>query len=609
MFSEKNIPNLIIITPIISIVILVLILLYSLIKNQENYFIKESLEFEKEYVLKQKQTLKSEINKIFDYINYQKNLLIENTKKSMKIQMNSFLRNIQNKTIVTKDFSNYINQHSNSNSDFIIFDLSKNKLYKNPDVFFFYKKKKQLLKILNTKNEKFQIDDETTIYYFKYLKDLNLIVVLKKDIYYLLDDLKYTIARWVEFLKFENNNFFWIHTNTNILIAHGKRKKDIGKDDTNKLDSKNNLYVQKSVRLAIKNNKGDFLEFYSKKNEKNMPSKKLAFVKLYKEWNWIIGSGIYLDESNEEIQHKKYLLEKKINKYIQTAIVIAFLLIIFISILSILISQQINKTFQNYQIKVKRKEIELQDLNKNLEKRVKKAIKEAKQKDRAMLHQSRLARMGEMLNMISHQWRQPLSQISSIIMEIETRIAFNKSNNKFILSSAEELNEIVLYMSNTIEDFKNFFKPEKNKTKFKISDSCNNAIALVKDSLNNQKIILNYNIKNDKIIEGYPREYSQVILNLLLNARDALVSNQILNAQIYLCIDAKAEKSIVTVKDNAKGIKEENIERIFEPYFSTKKSQGTGLGLYMSKVIIETNMQGKLSVQNSKNGAIFKVIV
>ena len=608
MFNEKNIPSLIILTPIFSIVLLVTILLYNLIKNQQDSFYKDSVKLEKEYISKQKEILSQGTNEVISYIKYQKNLLIKNTKKNIQIQMNTFSKNIIDNTISYKNYYNYIIQNQNTNTDFIIFDIKNKNIIKNKDVFFYFDTNKQLQRILGKNQQRFLIEDETNLYLFKYIKEKDLIVILKKDIYYLLDDLKYNIARWVEFKRYNNNNYFWIYSNTNILISHGKRINDVGIDHTNRRDSKNKLFVQSLVKLAIKERKGAFSEF-SEINENEKLSKKIVFVKFYEDWNWIIGSGLSLNEINNVIKEKKYELETKTKHYKQTAIIIAFLVIIFISMLSLTISQEINKTFQQYKNKVKKKEFKLKKLNDNLNITVKKAIIDVQKKDRAMLHQSRHAKMGEMLSMISHQWRQPLNQLSGILMEIETKIMFKKADDDFILSSSENATNIIEYMSNTIEDFKNFFKPERDKEEFLVSTACENAISLVKESLNNQNIKLFYKVMNDKKIQGYPREYSQVILNLLINAKDQLLLDKSFNSHIYLIVNTYENKSIVAVKDNAGGIKQENIEKIFEPYFSTKTVQGTGLGLYMSKMIIEKNMNGKLIVRNTKKGALFKIIV
>jgi len=609
LFSEKNIPKLIILTPIFTIIILVIIILYSFIKTQKDYFQTESIQLEQDYIQKQKVVLQKEIEYIFNYIDYHKNLMVDNTKKNINIQMNAFTQLISKQKNNHAKYYEYVLQNANSNTDFIIYDISSEKLYKDPDVFFHKYQIDDIQTSLKNQNQMFTLQDETNLYFYKYLKEEKIIVVLIKDIFYNLDDLKYSIARWVEYIRFGSNNYFWIHTNTNKLLAHPYRQEDINKDDTNLKDAKGTLFVQKFIKLAIKNHQGNFLEYFWPKPNQIESTQKLAFIKLYKEWNWIIGTGIYMDEIHQVISNKKKDLEKKIDTYIQNTIIIAFFLMVFISFLSIIISQQINNTFKRYQDKVHRKELKLKDLNQNLHVKIDLAIKEAKQKDRTMLRQSRLARMGEMLNMIAHQWRQPLSQLAGIMMEVETTIAFKKANDKFLLGATNDATKIIQFMSLTIEDFKNFFKPEKNKEDFYVSKACKEAIGLIKESLINQHIVLNVEIIQDKQIKGYQREYSQVVLNLLVNAKDALIMNHVKNANIILNIDIKDNISIVQVKDNAGGINKEHIESIFDPYFSTKKSQGTGLGLYMSKMIIETNMQGKLSVYNDDKGAVFTISI
>ncbi len=609
MFKEKNIPKLIILTPIFSIIILSTILLYSIIKTQNEYFKEESKEFEKEYINKQKVILKEEIQNIFNYINYNQSLMIKNIKNETKNELRPILRDLKTKSYSNIEYKKIIDNFRLNKSDLLIYNLNNNLLIKNQDIFFNDTILKDKINQLKKQKELFLFIDETDLYYFKYLATKNIILIIKKDTFEKFDNLKYSIARWIEFTRFGNNNYFWIYTNTNKLLAHPYRKDDIGKDDTFIKDSKNTLFIQKLVKEAIEKEEGSYFEYFWPKPNEKESSKKLAFVKLYKQWNWIIGCGIYIDEIEKALLNKKDSLQQKNSRYIQLTFIIAFLVIVLISLLSILISQKINTTFKNYQKKVNKKELKLRDLNQNLNLKIQEAIKETKQKDRAMLHQSRLARMGEMLNMIAHQWRQPLTQLSAIIIELETAVIFQKADKKFLLSSTKDANKVIQFMSLTIEDFKNFFKPEKNKEKFHIYKACKEAIHLISASLNNQNIKLDILLKNDKLIYGYKTEYSQVILNLLVNAKDALIMNKIENPIIKLTIDTQNSLSKVTVEDNAKGVPKEDMHKIFEPYFSTKSSQGTGLGLYMSKMIIEKNMQGKLNVENTNNGAIFTVIV
>jgi two-component system, NtrC family, C4-dicarboxylate transport sensor histidine kinase DctB len=607
LFNEKNIPKLIIFTPIITIIILTITILYSIITIQQDYLEKEVIKLENDYIYRQKIILEKEIDYLFNYIEYHKQIMLDNIKKNLETQMNAFNRIIITKDLSSKEYLKYIDENSNRNSDFMIYNITNNILLKNDKVFF---NKSQLINIKQSiiDNIKFfKIEEESDLYFYKYIEEKNIIVIIKRDIYYDIDNLKNTIAKWSEYLRFGDNNYFWIYKHTNRLLAHPYRKEFIGTDDTLLKDGKGNFFVQDFVKDAIKNPKGKYLEYFWNKPNKKEKIKKLAFVKFYKEWNWIIGAGVYFDDVQNVIIQKEEALRKTIFKYIQITTIIAIFLIIIISYISIIISKKINFTIKSYQTKVKLKERKLQNLNESLNEKIKFAIKESQEKDRAMLHQSRLARMGELLNMISHQWRQPLSQLAGVIMELETNIIFKKYKRKQILTATKDATNIIQYMSLTIEDFKNFFKPEKNKEDFYILKACEEAISLIKDTLINEKIKLELNIKKDILIKGYKREYSQVILNLLGNAKDALISNNIKNPLIKINIDVIDNSSIVKVEDNAGGIKITNINSIFEPYFSTKQSQGTGLGLYMSKMIIEKNMNGKLSVMNNKNGAVFTI--
>ena len=279
----------------------------------------------------------------------------------------------------------------------------------------------------------------------------------------------------------------------------------------------------------------------------------------------------------------------------------------FFSYIMILITKDVVK---KYKIEVQEREEELHSLNENLSMKVQSGIEEGKQKDKKILEQAKLARIGSMISMIAHQWRQPLTELSGILMELETATRFKKADEKHILGAIERSDKMIQFMSNTIDDFRNFYKPDKVKEEFLVSDSCKNAINIIGASLKNFNIKLNINIENDKRIFGYPTEFSQVILNILSNAADILVERSIKNPQIDLNIDTKGILSIITIKDNAGGIAQKNQELIFDPYFSTKdSSKGTGLGLYISKLIIERNMGGELSVYNDAHGAVFKIIV
>ncbi|RXJ86676.1 sensor histidine kinase [Arcobacter sp. CECT 8985] len=320
------------------------------------------------------------------------------------------------------------------------------------------------------------------------------------------------------------------------------------------------------------------------------------------------------NKSKEEITRLltniKQKHEKREQKYKEFMMLLTQIVVITMAIFSFIMVSIINDVVRKYKNQVESKEKKLQNLNQSLSQKVNEGIQEAKRKDKKILQQSRLARMGTMLSMIAHQWRQPLTQLSVILMELEVATRLKKVNNNHILDSVEKSDKMIEFMSNTIDDFRNFYKPDKKKEHFLAIDACNKAINLINATLDYSSIKLNIKNEDGKSIYGYPSEYSQVILNLLSNARDILVERKIKNPKIDIIIQNKENARIVKIKDNAGGIEEDNIDLIFDPYYSTKdSSKGTGLGLYISKLIIETNMHGQLEVYNDIDGAVFKITI
>ena len=246
----------------------------------------------------------------------------------------------------------------------------------------------------------------------------------------------------------------------------------------------------------------------------------------------------------------------------------------------------------------------------NLEKKVKEEILQRTNNEKLLIQQSKLAAMGEMIENIAHQWRQPLGEINAVLMELQTISTYGKLEKEHLLESIKTCNKITEHMSNTISDFQSFFKPTKNKIDFSVLDACKKAISIIDDSLKNNNIDLVFDIKDDNIINGYPNEFSHAILNIISNAKDVLVLRKISNPKIILSIKVGKRFTIIKIEDNAGGIHLENIDSVFEPYFTTKHTKrGTGIGLYMTKMIIENNMHGFVKVLNTTYGALFTIKV
>ena len=254
--------------------------------------------------------------------------------------------------------------------------------------------------------------------------------------------------------------------------------------------------------------------------------------------------------------------------------------------------------------------LRLENYNKELKKRVAEEVTKNREKDKLLFQQNKMAALGEMLGNISHQWRQPLMEISSIFLPIEAKINMDiPLDNQELLNSIQKLNDITKYMSNTIDDFKNFFLKEKEKINFEILEQIHSTVNIISSSLKQHDIKLDIIIQKNTHMLGYKNEYSQVLINILNNARDVLIQRKIQNPKIKITISENKNDIITKIEDNAGGIKITPIEKVFDPFFTYEKINGSGIGLFMSRLIIENNMNGKLEVKNNKDGAIFTVII
>ncbi len=237
-----------------------------------------------------------------------------------------------------------------------------------------------------------------------------------------------------------------------------------------------------------------------------------------------------------------------------------------------------------------------------LDTKVKEELEKNREKEQLLMHQSKLASLGEMLGNIAHQWRHPITNLSLLVQNLSIAYERGKLDDDRMKKFHKKSLEQIEYMSKTIDDFTSFFKKDKQKQKFFVRDVIEDTLKLLESRIKDVEIVKNY---QDRVfIEGYKTEFSQVILNIINNAIDALNERKVAKKKIFVFIS----KEKIEIGDNAGGISDEIIDKIFEPYFTTKfQSQGTGIGLYMSKVIINKHFGTNLEVYNSKNGAVFKI--
>jgi len=261
---------------------------------------------------------------------------------------------------------------------------------------------------------------------------------------------------------------------------------------------------------------------------------------------------------------------------------------------------------------------ETQKLNETLEQRVLKAVEEMQEKEQLIQQQARLAQMGEMISMIAHQWRQPLAAISSVMMLVDRNIEVSKydlakkESRKdflaFLAEKAHEINENIQYLSATTDDFMNFFNPDTEQEAVLVDKPLKKALKLIKTSMLDKNIEISLQMDAKKRCTLYKNEVMQVLLNILQNATDALIQNNKEHKAIHISTYDKGQKTFIEICDNAGGIPQNIIEKIFDPYFTTKgKKVGTGLGLYMAKNIIEEHNLGKLEVEVSAPKTCFRL--
>jgi PAS domain S-box-containing protein len=250
----------------------------------------------------------------------------------------------------------------------------------------------------------------------------------------------------------------------------------------------------------------------------------------------------------------------------------------------------------------------LEELNTTLEKRVREEVANNREKDIMLIQQNRQAALGEMLDHIAHQWKQPLTSLSLVIQDLEETVSGGELTDEHVKETVCITMALLDHMIQTMDIFRGFYRPDKEKKVFNIKDSIDQALAFIAPALSFHSIAVELDVDPGLTAFGYPKEYAQVLLNILANARDALKARETEKPRVIIRAFAEDTKTVVTIADNAGGIPEAIIDKIFDFYFTTNESSGgTGIGLYMSRNIIEKNMGGTLAAVNTDSGALFRI--
>jgi len=259
---------------------------------------------------------------------------------------------------------------------------------------------------------------------------------------------------------------------------------------------------------------------------------------------------------------------------------------------------------------LRQKTEQLEELNRTLVEKVREEVEKNREKDHLLILQSRQAAMGEMIGNIAHQWRQPLTAISLLVQDLGECYVYGDFSKEYLDTTIRNALNVIRHMSNTIDDFRNFFKQEKEKKAFSVGEVVTRSLSFIESSLRFNNIVVEVDVDDDLLAFGFPNEFSQALINIIGNAKEAFRERGTSEPLIRIQGSREGKRAVITITDNAGGISEQIIDKIFEPYFTTREMEcGTGLGLYMSKTIVENNMDGKLTVCNVEGGACFRIVI
>jgi two-component system sensor histidine kinase/response regulator len=250
-----------------------------------------------------------------------------------------------------------------------------------------------------------------------------------------------------------------------------------------------------------------------------------------------------------------------------------------------------------------RAEQALKRLNATLEQRVREEVAKNREKDHLLIQQSRLAAMGEMIHNIAHQWRQPLNALSIILGNIVDDYDYHELTRDSLAESVAQAQRLIQRMSTTVDDFRDFFRPDREPGDFDMGKAVEDALFILEAALRNNQIEVARSLPPGITVHGYSNQFAQIVLNVIVNAKEAIRLNGTPGGRIAVELGTAGGQGILTVQDNGGGIPESVLPKIFDPYFTTKE-QGSGIGLYMSKMILERNLGGTIAVTNHGPGAL-----
>ncbi|MEA3354158.1 MAG: cache domain-containing protein [Campylobacterota bacterium] len=602
--SEKNLLLLIKIVPIIVIVLFSTTATYFAINQNNKNYDQKLLDIKKELTDLKKQRIKEEVRRVYGSISFEKSTTEKKLKESIKervYEAYGILSNLykENKTKPKEQIKKILKdalrdiRFNNGRGYYFLYEMNgknvllpPNKKLEGKDFSNFKDAKgvytnRGMSEVVKNNTEGFYTwwwykpnNKETQfkkIGFGKYFEPFDWFIGTGEYFVDFENDMKREMLDKIEYIRYGQNGYIFVFDYDGVTLSHIK-KEYINKNRID-IQDPNGFMITKELLKTARQGEG-FIEYIATiKPTTGEASQKISFIKGIDDWNWAIGSGFYTDDLKKEILKRadeiKQTQEIKLNRIIIFSIALTITFLIF----SLLMSHFIKKIFLNYKVNVKKR-------------------------DNQLAEQSKLAAMGEMIGNIAHQWRQPLSIISTASTGMKMKKELNILEDKEFYELCDMIDDNSQYLSKTIDDFRNFIKGDRKKVEFSLSDDINSFLHLVEGSIKSNNITLQTKLDDSLRLYGYPSELIQCFINIFNNAKDAFKNS---NSDKYFFIDTykKEETIYIELKDNAGGIPDDVIDHIFEPYFTTKhKSNGTGLGLSMSRNLIIDGMNGEISVLN-----------
>ncbi len=617
---EKNIPRLMIIVPVLATIMLTLLIVYFYISYRHQHFKIESERLKQEYIISEKQKLQERLKSLY--------LLISTKHQNMQIPMEQELVSRIN---IAYDTATYLHQRYsrgyneqavkmlilgalsrmewNNKKDFIwVTDKKGNNLlarqkefqrnlmdYQDADGRYIIREE---IEAVNTHGEAFlktRFDPKKPLVQLMYLKDFGhygWFFGTGMHYYDEYERIKKGIISTLSAIQTDPDEYFYIVNSEGRIIYHPEM--ELNSNILELKDQNGFAYIKAQLENSMNNNH-EYITYISKSRQYKQYSQKTTLSYYFKPFDWVITTGFYSLNIQKAIDKQQAQLKDEIEEEIKTIVMFSFILAVFVIFLTLALSRRISEIFINYQQRVKERENALHELNDSLKERVAQEVEAQREKEKMLIQQSKMAAMGDMISMIAHQWRQPLNQMSYVMMNIDGAYDERTLSREYLDEKLKEGEQLLEYMSHTIDDFRNFFKPDKEKEEVEVCRLVDSAIGLIEKSLEKNNIELSKEYHCGKTLVLYKNEMIQVLLNLLKNAQEALEGVE--DKKIKVLIEEENDTIKISVCDNGSGIKPEEMQKIFEPYFSTKQNHGTGLGLYMSKMIIQEHMNGSLTVE------------